>query len=162
MKKYLITFIVSFFCVTLFAQVPEGINFQGIARDKDGKILKNTEIMLQLTIIDSTKNAKKTEYQEYRYAKTNDYGSMSFKVGINPFTVKTGEFKNVNWKNGHKKLKVEIATQKNGNFDIDLGEMNFATVPFAYNADNVSYINPANAQDGDILVYNATSNMFEA
>ena len=118
--------------------------------------------MLQLTILDSTKTGKKTEYQEYRYVKTNDFGSMLFKVGINPFTVKTGDFKNVNWKNGNKKLKVEIATENNGNFDIDLGELSFATVPFAYSADNVSYINPENAQDGDVLIYNSTTNMFEA
>ena len=44
MKQILVIFCLSVFSLHLFAQVPEGINFQGIARDSSGNILKNAKI----------------------------------------------------------------------------------------------------------------------
>lgn len=66
--------VVSLFAAkTAYSQVPDAINFQAIARNANGEVLANTEIMLQLTILDGS--AEGTEvYREVRTLTTNNYG----------------------------------------------------------------------------------------
>ncbi len=42
-----------------------------------------------------------------------------------------------------------------------LGTIEFATVPFAFSAGSISYIDMTGVQDGDILIYNSASDKFE-
>jgi hypothetical protein len=52
MKKILLTILRVVFCGITFAQsVPQGINYQAVARDANGDVLMNQVLTIQLSVI---------------------------------------------------------------------------------------------------------------
>jgi len=52
MKKTLLTLLsVLFFAITFAQSVPQGINYQAVARDASGDVLFNDSLSVQLSII---------------------------------------------------------------------------------------------------------------
>ena len=72
MKKILLIL----FCLPMlgFAQsVPQGINYQAVARDASGAVLMNQTLTIQFSVIsDITTSA--VSWQETHTVSTNDYG----------------------------------------------------------------------------------------
>ncbi len=79
----------------LIAQAPSDINFQAIATDNNGDPLLNTNLQIRLSVIDSAQ-AGVIVYQELRAVQTNNYGSFSFQIGLNPNYTPVGVFKSIN------------------------------------------------------------------
>lgn len=50
MNKLLLTVVACFMAVTTFAQAPASFNFQGVARDAFGNILKSQNVSLRVSI----------------------------------------------------------------------------------------------------------------
>lgn len=154
----------AFSCVfatdVVLAQVPDAVNFQAIARDGDGEILANTPIQLRLTIIDGAADGTEI-YQELRALTTNNYGSFSFQIGRNANYVTIGSFEEIDWAVDNKFLKIDYDPTNTFSFDLSLGTIEFVTVPYAFAAGDVTYIDLTGVQDGDILVYNESSGKFE-
>ncbi len=142
-------------------EVPQAINFQAIARGGDGEVMANTPIQIQLTILDGSATGTEV-YKELRALTTNDYGSFSFQIGVEPYGVLTGSFDAIDWATGNKFLKIDYDPTNTLNFELTLGTIEFATVPFAFAAGSVSYIDLTGVQDGDVLIYNASTKKFEA
>ncbi len=160
MKKLNILFVMLLLSATsLLAQIPNAINFQAIARDANGDVMANTTIMIQLTVLDG--GAEGTQvYKEVRSQITNGYGSFSFQIGVNPY-MSVGDFSAIDWANGEKYMKVDYDPTASLNFDLTLGTIAFATVPYAFAAGAVSYIDLTGVQEGDVLLYNAATGKFE-
>ncbi len=144
---------------TAYAQVPDAINFQAIARDVNGDILAETPIMIQLSVLDGGPTGTQ-DYREIRSLTTNEYGSFSFQIGRDPF-MSEGVFAEIDWASGDKFLKVDYDPTATLNFDLTLGTIEFVTVPFAFAARDVVYIDASGAIEGDILVYNSATGKFE-
>ena len=154
----LLTF--SFQLSTGFAQVPQAINFQAIARDGFGNPMGNTNIQIRLSVIDSALGGS-TVYQELRALQTNAYGSFSFQIGVAPAFTTIGTFQVIEWATGDKHLKIDYDPTNTSNFTLTLGVIKFATVPYAFAAKEVVYIDASDAQNGDALVFNSVTGKFE-
>jgi len=161
MKNIIFTF--AFLCILAlnsFAQFPHAINFQAIARDANGDVMISTPIQIRLTIIDGSATGTEV-YQELRALTTNSYGSFSFQIGRDANYVTIGTFAGIDWNTGNKFLKIDYDPTNQFNWALTLGTIEFVAVPFALSAETVSFIDATNAQDGDVLVYNSTTGMFE-
>ncbi|MDD3876616.1 MAG: DUF1566 domain-containing protein [Bacteroidales bacterium] len=146
--------------VPVFGQSTAGIHFQAIARNSSGQPLLNTTIQLRLSVIDSAQNGA-VVYQELRALQTNAYGSFAFDIGITPNYVTVGTYQGINWGTGKKHLKIDYDPTNSFSFSLSLGIVPFASVPYAFQAGSVSYIDSTGAQNGRILVYNSTEQRFK-
>lgn len=161
MKK--IIFTISIVCIlisNIFAQVPQAINFQAIARDASGNIMASTNIMIRLSVVDSVTGGT-IVYQELRALQTDQYGSFNFQIGLNPNFVTTGVFNNINWATGRKFLKIDYDPTNTFNWALTLGTIGFSTVPYSFAAASVTNITTTGANNGDVLKYNSTSGKWE-
>jgi len=167
MKKTILklSFAILFAVVSLFAaktaysQVPDAINFQAIARDASGEVLANTEIMLQLTILDGSAEGTQV-YSEVRTLTTNAYGAFSFQIGRD-VTEFEGDFSAIDWSANDKFIKIDYDPTASSNFDLSLGTIEFVTVPYAFTARDVIYIDATNATTGDVLVFDEETGKFK-
>ncbi len=160
MKKLYLTFCLLMAAMFLSAQeVPQAINFQAIARDANSEVMANTPIMIQLTILDGSPEGELV-YREIRSLTTNAYGSFSFQIGRDPYMA-VGEFADIDWAGGRKFLKIDYDPTATLSFNLSLGTVEFVSVPYAFAAGSVSYIDATGANDGDVLAYNATTGRFE-
>ena len=123
MKKILLlSFIV--LAAKLFAQAPEGINYQAVARDISGAEMQNTPVNVRIEILDA---GLVTVYQEDHSATTNAFGLFNIVIGQG--TNSTSTFSNINWANGPFYLRVNI--DANGSGYINMGYTQLWSVPYA-------------------------------
>ena len=159
-KLFFIMVFSIFSLTSLYAQTPQAINFQAIARDANGNPMVNTNLCIRLSVIDSAAGGA-ISYQELRALQTNAHGSFSFQIGVNPNFITAGTFQDIDWATGNKYLKIDYDPANTFTFNLSLGTVKFATVPYAFVAETVMFIDATGAQDGDVLVYNSASGKFE-
>ena len=119
------------------SQSAEGINFQGVARNSNGVLISNKNIMMRLSIIDSSQSGI-IIYQEIKSVFTNISGVFSIIIGAKEMNkiVTTGDFYSIEWSKNKFFIKVEIDPDNNLNF-ILAGTQKLNYVPYAYFAKNV-------------------------
>ena len=146
LKLNILVFLTLFGVAKLFAQVPEAINYQAIARDADGNVLADKNVSLRISIY----SGSTVVYAERHVTQTNQFGL--FTVSIGQGTPQGGtNFSNINW--GAitiKYLKVEFDPNGGTNY-VDLGEEQLLSVPYALYAKSsgggsVGPIGPTGAQ----------------
>jgi hypothetical protein len=120
-----------------FAQVPQGIPYQAVARNGQGQPLANTIVIVRFSILDSTATGTAV-YVESHSITTSSLGLFTANVGMG--TVSTGTFSAINWGQNYKFLKVELDTTATGTSYIDLGTQQMMSVPYALYASKASYI----------------------
>ncbi|MCP4176885.1 MAG: hypothetical protein GY756_03890, partial [bacterium] len=145
----------------IFAQVPQAINFQAIARNSSGDVLSNTDIKIRLTIIDGSFMDNEV-YQEVRSLTTNGFGAFSFQIGRDADYVSIGEFSEIEWETGEKFLKIDYNPSNQEDWSLSLGTIELVTVPYSFSAGSVTSIDMSNVSDGDILVYNSLTEKYES
>jgi hypothetical protein len=104
MKKYALLLLISAsLTVQLYAQAPEGINYQAVARDLTGNEIVNTPASVQVQILDGS---MAVVYQEDHSVTTNSFGLFNLMIGqgTNP----VGSFAAINWATGLYYLQVSI------------------------------------------------------
>lgn len=109
----------------LHAQVPQGITFQGIARDASGLPVASTTVNITVRILNA---GSVLQYEETHTQLTDTYGL--FKVIIGQGTPATSTFAAIDW--GANNHQVEILL--NGS---SLATLAFQSVPYALVADEV-------------------------
>jgi len=137
-----------------FAQAPQGINYQGVARNASGAAIGMQSLGLRFTITQSAS----TIYVETNTTITDTFGLYNAVIGQG--TAQTGLFNNINWALGNYAIQVEIDP---GSGYQNVGTFPLMSVPFALysqNAFNSSSIqgqpvSGAPPQAGDVLQYNA-------
>jgi len=159
MKNLLFLSIALLFTVQIMAQVPKAINFQAIARDGSGNVMANTNIQIRLSVRDAGDQGT-IKYQELRALTTNGYGSFSYQIGVNPNFVTIGTFSAIDWNTGNCWLQIDYDPTNMFNWALTLGNIQFVTVPYAFNAETVSFIDASGATNGQVLVYNSTLGKF--
>ena len=150
MKIVLFTFL-SLFGLLIKAQVPQTINYQGVARDASGNPLPNQTIGLQFKITTSTDNNFYNETQNS--VTTNSLGLFSTKIGIiNPLPFS-------GWENLPAVLQVSININNNG-FNA-LGTQTLASVPYALFALSAGGALPSGVRDGQTLRWDSTAQVWK-
>ena len=140
MKKTISTLLSVLFCAITFAQsVPQGINYQALARDASGAVLMNQALTIQFSVLsDITTSA--VSWQETHLVTTNDYGLYTAIIGVGTSTSvgSSATFDVIDWGASNHLLKVEVDY---GNGLIDMGTTAFMSVPYAlYSVANDSLI----------------------
>ena len=110
------------------AQVPQGLNYQAVARTLDGAIMPTQNIGVRFSIIDMNINGTLL-YSETHNATTNSYGLFTLAIGRG--TPQLSTFSKINWSSGTDKfLKVEIAPAGDTNYQLQ-GTTQLLSVPYA-------------------------------
>lgn len=162
-RKFLLPALLIFLFARAEAQVPQLIHFQAIARDGNGNLIIKQNIQIRLSIIDS--GLKKIVYQETQAPiLTDTFGYFDIKLNdsTNPDwtpSSKYGTFTSIPWATGHKWLLIEYQAPATFSYST-IGEVELVTYPYAMVAQtaiSVQGFNIANAHNGDVLKYNAST-----
>lgn len=127
MKKFLVYIL--FNCLLVFqanSQAPLAFNYQAIARDNIGVLLKNQDLSFRISITYSSPDGP-TVYSELQNVKTNQFGMANFAIGRG--AVVLGNFSGINWSLGNFYIKVELATNTGG-YQL-MGASSLLSVPYA-------------------------------
>jgi hypothetical protein len=114
--------------VSFGQNVPMGIYYQAVARDSYGKELANKVIDVKFSIIPGNPLANPVYQELHSKITTSAYGVFSLMIGKGTPVGSTGELANVNWGSSFHWLRVEV---KFDNSFINMGEMQFLSVPYA-------------------------------
>lgn len=123
-----------FFFATSFAQAPQMINYQGVARDLSGNPLPNQNISLRMSVL-SGSPAGTNEYSETHSVTTNNLGLFTIQIGNG--IVQSGNFTTIDWGGTSHYLQIEM--NENGGTSYTLiGTTQMVSVPYALYAENGS------------------------
>jgi hypothetical protein len=162
MKRTLLTLLSVLFCAITFAQsVPQGINYQALARDANGDVLMNQTLTIQFSVIsDITTSA--VSWQETHTVSTNDYGLYTAIIGQGTATNvgSSASFDVIDWGASNHLLKVEVDF---GSGYLDMGTTAFMSVPYSIYSANpgpqglqgVPGVDGDDGQDGQDGITNA-------
>ena len=138
MKKTLLTLISVLFCAITFAQsVPQGINYQAVARDANGDVLMNQALTIQFSVISDISTGN-ISWQENHQDTTNDYGLFTAIIGQGTSTSagSSATFDVIDWGASNHLLKVEVDY---GSGLVDMGTTAFMSVPYALKSGNSAF-----------------------
>ncbi|MEZ4911854.1 MAG: tail fiber domain-containing protein [Saprospiraceae bacterium] len=134
MKNIVITTIAFLFISNLLtAQVAQGFNYQGVARDQNNQPYINQAIALELTIQET--NGTGIEYREIHYTQTSDLGVFNVVIGKGD-TIIPKKFEDISWGTKELSLRTRIDLSGNGNNWQDAGRSELLSVPYAQYAFN--------------------------
>jgi len=132
MKKLKILLFAAGISLSLLAsgQVPQMIDYQGMARDGAGNPIANDVISLKLSIWQGPLPGSLV-YSERHTPMTNSYGLFHLMIG-DGMTI-SGNFAAIDWSTGDYYVQTEI-DPAGGTAYVDMGMSKLATVPFAFYA----------------------------
>ena len=110
MKKTLLIFVSLLFCAITFAQnVPQGMNYQAVARDAGGAELSNQALTIKLSLLVGSSTGT-VSWQETHSVTTNNFGLFSVIIGEGTSTGSgsSATFSAVNWGSSSHFVKVEL------------------------------------------------------
>lgn len=132
MKNLTILLLGCIFSVHTFGQtIPQGINYQAVARDANGQELANQSLIVKFKIMTNLSPGPGyvIQWEETHNLSTNDYGLFTTIIGNG--TNSGGllsSFADIDWGNEAHSLKVEVDY---GNGFVSMGTMPFQSVPYA-------------------------------
>ena len=96
MKKInlVVTLIVLFLLSGYSENTPQGINYQGVAHDLNGNVIKNKPLTLKIALVNPL-NKKGNYYTELHQVITNNYGLFTLVIGTGK--AESGVFTNIPW-----------------------------------------------------------------
>lgn len=131
MKHLTLLIITCFFSTAIFAQTPQAISYQAIARNATGVVLASQSVGIKIFI--HTGSATGTvEYSETHHDTTNQFGLFTLQIGNG--TPDIGTFSTIDWSTGNKFLQVEL-DPTGGTTYIDMGTSQLLSVPYALYAE---------------------------
>src|SRR4051812_6349704 len=106
MKKQVFFFaLLLTFVAGMYAQSPQSIRYQGVARNSSGNPLNATSIVVRLGIRDGSATGP-VVYLETHNVTTNQFGL--YNVSIGQGAVQAGTFSSITWGNGGKFIEQEV------------------------------------------------------
>lgn len=138
MQRLLYTVLALLCSAQVFAQAPEGITYQAVARGNAGNVLPDSALTVRMGILLGNPSGDLL-WQEIHAVNTNSYGLFDLVIGQGDGTGAgaLASFADINWGNGTFFLRVEVDPEGLGIFDI-MGESQFLSVPYALHAATVA------------------------
>ncbi|MEQ9307836.1 MAG: tail fiber domain-containing protein [Balneolaceae bacterium] len=133
-KKLTLFIFVTLISTNIYAQVPQGFNFQAIARGIDGIPLNSQELGVQVSVIQGSE-AGDVVYTETHTVTTNGVGLIQLVIGEGT-AAEANDFGSVNWGNDNYYVKLEIDPSGGSEYE-ELGVSRLLSVPYALLAENV-------------------------
>jgi hypothetical protein len=132
MKK-LFTLLAIITTTAIFAQAPQGFNYQATVRNNSGALIVNQNVNFKFNIMLNSATSLPV-FSETHLAPTDDLGQVNLVIGQGTATV--GTFSTINWGNGNYYLGIELNT---GSGYVAMGTTQLLSVPYAL------YANTANS-----------------
>lgn len=134
----------------VFAQVPQKMNYQAVARNSSGTPITNHLIGIKFTIHETSASGPDI-FAETMSATTNSMGTFSVEIGGG--TAVLGSFATIPWNTGAKYLNIKI-DPNGGTTYTDMGTFQLLSVAYAQFAKNV-----LNNDDADASPTNELQNL---
>ena len=125
-KNIWLSIVLAFLVTTVTAQVPQGINYQAVARTSSA-VYANQHIGVSFSLHQGSALGSLV-YQETDTTTTNQFGLFSLVIGHGTATI--GTFASINWPTGSKYLEVSIDPNGGHNYT-SMGTTELVSVPFA-------------------------------
>lgn len=125
MKNIFYLFILLSLSISLNAQLPNGMNYQGIALDASDNVIVDSSIGIEIVI----GSAGATEFSETHIVQTDMAGAFQLIIGSGSAT--SGSYESIDWSNGNKMLTVNIDPLGGTNFTTSTGSQLWS-VPYAF------------------------------
>lgn len=132
MKRVLLSVFTILLISVAQAQVPQQLNYQGVARNASGAPITYQNITVRISVIDSATGGQ-VAYRETRRVMTNYVGLFNILIGSRGATNVMGTMQDVNWATGQKYIKLEIDPNGSSNFSL-AGVTQLQSVPYALSA----------------------------
>lgn len=134
LAKILFVVVALVFATDVMAQVPQGFNFQAVARDSEGNILDNQQVGVQVSVVKGTEDGE-VVYTETHSLTTNEAGFMQLVIGEGTLDGES-DFKGIDWASDN--FFVALAIDVTGGTEYaPLGTSRLLSVPYALVAQNV-------------------------
>ena len=140
------------FCQNYFAQAPQGIQYQAIARDFSGNPIPNQNISVKFDIHDNTPLGTVVFSETHTGLTTNSFGLFNMVIG----TQNPSGFQSINWGSGSKFIETSIDA---GTGFVSISNTQLMSVPYALYAESSGNAgtNLPQGINGQILNYNGTA-----
>ena len=127
-----------------YAQSNPGFNYQAVARDANGQVMKNQQLDLRFSIIldNSGVGNGAIIYREKHLPTTNEYGLFSTIVGQGDSLF--GDFQKIDWEQSNLFLQVDIDLDLDQQYTF-MGKTKILPVPLALHALSVENVDDADA-----------------
>ncbi|HOU95838.1 MAG TPA: hypothetical protein PLN06_04350 [Bacteroidales bacterium] len=122
------------FLFTLQAQVPQGINYQAVARDAAGEVIPETELKVRIGILTNVEPPI-VVYEAQYSVTTNSFGLFQLMVGDPLATPVTGSFSDIDWT--VQPLFIRTSVYWNKEWQV-MGSSELLSVPYAFVAQDIS------------------------
>ena len=121
--------VIFFYCqFSSFAQVPQAINYQSVARDPATQgVLLNKNVSLRLSIRSGSATGP-IQYSEYQTVATSPQGLFNLSIGRG--IALSGSFQSIQWSDGNQWMEVAIDPNAGNNYTI-LENASLVSVPYA-------------------------------
>lgn len=133
---------------SVWAQTPNGFNYQAVVRNSSGHLMSNKSVGVRLRILHGSETGA-VVYEQVANVTTNENGLFTLVVGDN-----SHQFANIDWAGGPYYLQSEIDPQGGIFYSLSTVQKIFA-VPYAHYADVARRVT-------DDFTYNETDPKFRA
>lgn len=127
--------------LSAFAQAPQALNYQAIARDNTGLPLSSQQISLQITILAGGVNGTPV-YSETHTATTSSEGLFHLQIGRGAASL--NQFADIDWGVDSHFAQVELDPSGGSNYQL-LGTSELLSVPYALYAEHIGAENGVGA-----------------
>ncbi len=128
------------YAVFTYAQVPQRINYQAVARNASGQTLINQAVSVRLSVRQTTVDGA-IQYQETHNLITTPQGLINLQMGLG--IPNSGTFTAITWTDGQTKfLQTELDPDGGAGAQpfIDMGTQQLLSVPYALYSEDVTWL----------------------
>jgi len=135
--KLLLSVLLSFSSYLLSSQVPQGFNFQAIARDGSGNVIPNQPLPVKIDIVDALTSGNLIYEELFSSITSNQFGLISLIVGTGTPQSggKVSSFSAIDWKS--KPLYIRTIIEYPGTTWTTMGTSQIMSVPYTLIAKDV-------------------------
>jgi hypothetical protein len=147
MKKLILLICLFVTTNTLFAQAPQGVNYQTVVRNSAGVAIENQNVSIRFTVLQNSVNGTAV-YVETHTATTSSLGLVNLVIGQGSAT--QGSFNTIDWATGSYFIQTEVDVAGGSNYVV-AGTQQLMSVPYALFANTALNNNDADADSTNEL-----------
>ena len=151
--KHYIKLLLVFLCFNVYAQAPQGFNYQATVRNQEGQLITNQNVYFKFNLMQGSPTSVPV-FTETHYVPTDDKGTVNLIIGQGTADTGTANFNEINWSMGNYYMGIELNT---GNGYIALGTLQLMSVPYALYAEQTGAV-PETPSLASVLDKNNSAN----
>ena len=136
----------------IFAQVPQGVGYQGVATDALGTELVNQSISIRASILSGSATGN-IEWQETHNTSTDTFGLFNLTIGQGTTTGNGSQtnFADISWGASTHFLKIEMDVNGGTNYSF-MGTNQMMSVPYSLYAKNAKLLPAMSMTNRDTII----------